>query len=211
MPLDPIRNFGKVTVSTLYDSSATSIELTQGGGGKLPTPQTDGSFNITWYNSTTFTDPSDDPNVEIVRCTYRDGNTLTVIRGQEGTSATNKNTAAVTYKMVLGLTLKMISDIQGYLPRATTVTDSTYSPDNNYSVYFFDATSNSITVTLPLASSYRDKVYVFKKIDSSGNVVTINRSGSDLIDGASSWSLSAQYNAMRIVSNGTNWYIINQI
>ena len=77
----------------------------------MPAPSTDGSFNLVWWNSTDYSDPSDDPNVEIVRCTARSTDTLTVTRAQESTSASTKNTSAKTYKMVLAPTKKLVDDI----------------------------------------------------------------------------------------------------
>jgi hypothetical protein len=111
MALDPVLNFAKVTVSTGYDDSATSVVLSSGGGAKLPQPSTDGAFNLVWWNSTDYADPSDDPNREIVRCTARSTDTLTVTRAQESIAATTKNTGGKTYSMILALTAKMISDI----------------------------------------------------------------------------------------------------
>ena len=111
MSLDAIVNFGKVSLSTGYNSSATSVELSSGDGAKLPDPATDGEFNLVWYQATDYPDPSDDPNVEIVRCTARSSDTLTITRAQESTSATTKNTSGKTYKMILGMTKKMIQDI----------------------------------------------------------------------------------------------------
>lgn len=109
MTIDVRSNFGKVTVSTGYDASATSIALSSGHGSKLPSSF---SYNLVWYNSTDYPDPADDPNVEIVRVTNRVTDTLTVTRAQEGTSATTKNTGSKTYKMALAVTKKMIDDIE---------------------------------------------------------------------------------------------------
>lgn len=108
MALDPTINFGKATVSTGYDASATSIVLSSGHGANLPSTF---SYNLVWWNSTDYDDPADDPNVEIVRCTNRVTDTLTVTRAQEGTAASTKNTGGKTYKMVLDVTKKMIDDI----------------------------------------------------------------------------------------------------
>ena len=111
MTLDPVTNFGKVIVSIGYDSSSTSIVLQTGHGAKLPDPVTYGAFNLVWWNFTDYPDPSDDPNVEIVRCIIKSTDTLTLIRAQEGISASTKNTIGKTYKMILSLTKKMINDI----------------------------------------------------------------------------------------------------
>lgn len=110
---DAVKNFGKVTVSQGYDASATSIALSSGHGAKLPQPSTDGEFNLVWWNNTDYGDPSDDPNVEIVRCTARSTDTLTVTRNQESSGASIKNIASKTYRMALALTAKVMTDVQG--------------------------------------------------------------------------------------------------
>ena len=112
MALDPVKNFAKVTVSTGYNASATSIVLSGGHGALLPSV----SFNAVWWNWTDYKDPADDPNVEIVRVTGISTDTLTVTRAQESTSASTKNTSAKTYKMIGGLTAKMITDIFAAIP-----------------------------------------------------------------------------------------------
>lgn len=109
--VDPVLNKGKVTVSTGYDASATSIVLSTGDGAKLPAPATDGAFNLVWYDETNYPDPTTDPNYEIVRCTARSTDTLTVTRSQESTSATTKNTGGATYKMLLSMTKKTYDDL----------------------------------------------------------------------------------------------------
>jgi hypothetical protein len=104
----PIVNFGKVTVSTGYDAVATSIALTTGHGSRLPSTF---PYPLPWWNATDNPDPADDPNKEIVLVTNRVGDTLTVIRAQEGTSATVKNVAGKTYKMLLGITKAMWEEL----------------------------------------------------------------------------------------------------
>jgi len=100
----PVTNFGKVTVSTTYGSGDTSIVLTTGHGSRLPSTF---PYPLTWWDATTYSDPADDPNKEIVIVTGRTGDTLTVTRAGEGTSASTKNTGSKTYKMVLSITKAM--------------------------------------------------------------------------------------------------------
>ena len=112
MPLvDPVRNFAKCTVAQGYDSNATSIVLLAGHGSKLPDPNTEGAFNLVWW-SIEYPDPGDDPNVEIIRCTSKSGDTLTIERGQENTLASNKNLVNRTYFIMNTLTKKMKDDLQ---------------------------------------------------------------------------------------------------
>lgn len=124
---DPSKNFAKCIVSGTYSSAATAITLQAGEGAKLPAPATDGAFNLVWWNYTDYPDPSGDPNKEIVRCTARTTDALTVTRAQESTSASTKNTAGKVYMMALSFTKKMYDEIvQGEVYIADTAANDTY-------------------------------------------------------------------------------------
>lgn len=56
-----------------------------------------------------------------------------------------------------------------------------------------DATGGNVTVTLPAASTSVGQMYRFKRLDGTGNAVTIARAGADTIDGATSVAMTAQY------------------
>lgn len=103
-----VENFAKATVSAGYDAAATSIVLSGGHGSRFPSVY---PFPITWWNATDYSDPADDPNREIVICTTRAGDTLTVTRAGEGTSASTKNTASKTYRMLAGITKAMWEEL----------------------------------------------------------------------------------------------------
>ena len=70
-----------------------------------------------------------------------------------------------------------------------------------------DCTLNSITINLPAAIDGQQ--YVIKKIDSSINTVTIDGDSSETIDGALTKILTTQYECVTIVSDGTNWFIVD--
>ncbi len=70
-----------------------------------------------------------------------------------------------------------------------------------------DATSAAFTVTLPTPVGISGRQYTIKKIDSSVNVVTI-ASTAGTIDGAVTKALSAQWQAVRLVSDGVNWFVV---
>ena len=72
-----------------------------------------------------------------------------------------------------------------------------------------NAVSNPMAVSLPLASTSEGVVFTIKKTDSSANTVTIQRSGSDLIDGITSHTITQQYVTMAFESDGTTWSILN--
>lgn len=117
MSLDPTRNFLKQTLATGYSLSETAITLPD--ATRFPNPDTDGHFNLVWWNVTDYTDPTDDPNKEIVRVTAISGNIATITRGQEGTTATAKNLSGKTYQIALTLTKKTMDDIDTTLETVT--------------------------------------------------------------------------------------------
>jgi hypothetical protein len=89
-----------------------------------------------------------------------------------------------------------------------TKTATTYTVGSSDTVIFADATSNSITITLPVASGLAGYRFYIKRIDGTANTVTIQRSSSDTIDGMTSFTLDLQYTAFGVVSNGSAWYIL---
>lgn len=96
------------------------------------------------------------------------------------------------------------------LRAGTPVADITLTATSS-AAHYCDATSAAIAVTLPAASTSRDKLFIIKKIDSGGNAVTVTRAGSDTIDGATSFALTAQYNWVVIQSDGTaDWRIVGK-
>ena len=74
---------------------------------------------------------------------------------------------------------------------------------------YADATAGAVMVNLPSANlATVGKVYTIKKIDASANAVTVDAAGGDLIDGAGTYPLGAQWDAITVQSDGTNWYIL---
>ena len=127
MPLGQVENFATVTVSTGYDASATSITLQGGEGAKLPSPVTKRQFNLVWWDDTNYTNnPEGDPNREIVRCTTRATDVLTIVRAQEGTAATTKNTGSATYKMRLVPTERFRDEIAAVIGEVYSVKDPAF-------------------------------------------------------------------------------------
>ena len=69
------------------------------------------------------------------------------------------------------------------------------------------ATSGGSGITLTLPSPTSGKIYSIKKVDAGVGAVTINTT-SGTIDGSASKSLTVQYQALTITSDGTNFFII---
>lgn len=90
----------------------------------------------------------------------------------------------------------------------STQTGTTYTVGSSDTVVFADASSNNITITLPAASGLAGYRFYIKRIDSSGNTVTVQKTGGDTIDGMTSFTVDLQYTAFGVVSNGSAWYIL---
>lgn len=74
-----------------------------------------------------------------------------------------------------------------------------------------DATSVDKVVNLPAASASTNRIISVKKTDSSAHTVTVDASGAETIDGATTIVLTEQWESITIVCNGTAWFIINRL
>jgi len=87
---------------------------------------------------------------------------------------------------------------------------TTYTATLLDDIIYCDSSGGIFTITLPSAAGVTGKQLVFKKTDSSTNLVTLDGNGSETIDGMLTIGLGVQYDYVVIVSNGSNWLIIDQ-
>jgi hypothetical protein len=104
MAYDAHANFAYGTVLTAPSpaSTGTSLVLNSGQGARFPTPP----FNVTIWPASTIPDPT---NAEIARCTGLTGDTLTITRHTESTSA---RTVVVGDQVAVAVTAKVLTDIE---------------------------------------------------------------------------------------------------
>lgn len=87
---------------------------------------------------------------------------------------------------------------------------TTYSALTTDDVILVSASGGSWTLSLPTAVGIQGKIYTIKRTDQTlANAVTIDPNGSETIDGASTKKLATQYESYQIISDGSNWQIIN--
>lgn len=98
-----LKNLAVSTVATAPSpaTSGTSLAVETGHGTRFPDPAVDGAFPVTLWPAGTTPDPG---NAEIALCTARSGDTLTITRAQEGTSA---RTVVTGDQMMLAVTAEM--------------------------------------------------------------------------------------------------------
>jgi len=96
----------------------------------------------------------------------------------------------------------------GYAGRTVTVTGTSYSPsDIDWAIVCTN--TGTVTVTLPDATTASGRVYLIKKGNNSANPVNINTTSSQNIDATTSAAISAAWGYLTVVSNGTQWYILD--
>jgi len=99
---------------------------------------------------------------------------------------------------LLGLTTGIVS---------TKTTNDTLTNTDAYGLTLVDASSGAVTITLPSALTSSALEFRVKKIDSSANNVIVDGDGSETIDGATTATITTQYESITLISNGTGWYI----
>ena len=70
-----------------------------------------------------------------------------------------------------------------------------------------DPTTTAATVNLPAAATVTGQIFAIKHVNSSANTVTIDASGAETIDGATTLVLTA-YNAATVQSTGSAWVVL---
>lgn len=99
MRADPIANFAASLVATAPSpaTSGTTVTVTSGDGARFPDPATLGPYNVVMVPVGTA--PEDFyTDAEIARVTAKSGDTLTITRAQEGTTARSVATGWLIYQ-----------------------------------------------------------------------------------------------------------------
>jgi microcystin-dependent protein len=103
-------------------------------------------------------------------------------------------------------------------PSVTTISqlESTAAKSTNYTVletdrdktFLVDASGGTVTLSLLAAATAGDGFTItIKKTDSSSNAVVIDGNSSELIDAATTYSISIPYGVVKIICNGIGWYV----
>ncbi len=122
------------------------------------------------------------------------------------------NVDDTTIEVALGGNLAVKNDSITERKRVRTV-DADVATNKTASADFtsVDAAGGDVTITLPNngGTSGTGRLMTVKKVDSSSNKVTIQRAGSNLIDGASTLILYNQNETMTFIFAGdNNWYLM---
>tara|TARA_Y100000310_G_scaffold320380_1_gene376786 strand:+ start:282 stop:911 length:630 start_codon:yes stop_codon:yes gene_type:complete len=123
------------------------------------------------------------------------------------TLSTGTHTVFATYPASKAVFLDANNNLNPIsVPYVSITGDTTVTTANV--VVFANATSGQIDITLYAATSNGGKTLTIKKTDSSANSVVITRAGSETIDGGTSFTLIHNGEAVTLISDNSNWFII---
>jgi hypothetical protein len=99
-------------------------------------------------------------------------------------------------------------DIQGSLGYKVTPITAATTLNQTHNVVLCN--TGPYTVSLPAAASNTGKVYYIKNIDTEGDDITLDGNASETIDGDLTFKLDPYKHAVRIISDGSNWHVLEE-
>ena len=89
-------------------------------------------------------------------------------------------------------------------------TDYTITDSDGVAQILGTTSSTDKTMTLPESTNNAGREIWFKKVDNGTGHLIIGAYGAELIDGVASYTLYMQYDAIKMVCDGTAWYITDK-
>ena len=198
------------TLAAGISNTATSLNVAPGDGSKFPSLTGSQYFMATLVKS--------DGTTEVIKVTARSTDTLTITRAAEpinGVSTAYAFSAGdrIELRMTAGSLANELDrlDAAALTKVSNKVDNYTVTEADISSLIRVSTASGSVTIALPQISSLTDDFDVIvAKVTSDNNSVTLARSGTDTINGQTSYQLSQQWNSAWAIadrSTGT-WSII---
>lgn len=196
-------NDAQSTLAGPITAIATSLTLASGTGADFPSPGAGQQFALTLNDAATGLD------TEIVYCTARSGDVLTVVRGQEGTSAldwlagdlaANLNTAGTMAAMVQQISLAPNRIV------TTSGAFTTTSADANGSIGLNRTATPAVSNTTLPADATAGQTYTISDLAANFNLypVTVNAPGGMTIAGLAAATLNVNRQTAIFTYFGSN-------
>ena len=189
-------NNAETTLSTGINASVTTISVAD--GSNFPSPTGADYFLATIEEGA---------SIEIVRVTARSGNSLTVVRAQDNTTAAAFSTAAT---LSLRATAEGFRVLYAHEHRRASVITTTATLVANAPEVYCDTSGGAFTVTLPASPSAGDKVVIRDGDDFSTNNLTVARNGQPIASAAEDMTVATQYaHVIMIYIDGTEGWRVH--
>lgn len=194
---------------TLADGAANAVAKVVG------TPGSPGANRLLATDNTTGTTIKDFYCATVgqyVKWTGATGFSCGTIASADISDATKDNTANTIVKRDVSGNFSagtISATLSGAVKSAIANKTANYTLTASDTIVLGNATSGPLTFTLPSAVGLEGREFKIKKTDTSANAITINTSSSQTIDGGPTVSLASQWQYLNVVSDGTNWLILN--
>lgn len=102
--------------------------------------------------------------------------------------------------------------LRTYNSSVKTVSSANYTilDDDTYSHILVTTGASDRTITLPTASDNTDRIIKIQKVDSGTGEVLVSPEGSETLNGlAFDWRITEQYDYVQLISDGSNWLVID--
>lgn len=99
--------------------------------------------------------------------------------------------------------------VNGSVGMSITTKTANYTATASDYTIICNNTSGAITISLPATSGCSGRVYVIKKVSAASLNVVIDPNASENIDGANTFTLTAQNESAMIQCDGNKWYILS--
>jgi hypothetical protein len=190
-------NNAKTTISGSLNTSATSVTVAD--ASNFPT------LGAGDYTYATLAEVSTPANLEIVKVTAINSNTLTVTRAQQGTSARSFSASDLCeLRVTAGLMEEAISDSSGGISYTRVTANHTMVSGTGV---IADTTGGAFTVTLPASPSVGDEVAIADGGSWGVAYLTVARNGSTIEGLAEDLTLDVSGLKVGLVYDGTTWQV----
>lgn len=116
-------------------------------------------------------------------------------------------TGTPTYNLLVDSTGLLIEDSVTTVATINTASTTTYNASASDYIIKVDASSNTVNVVLPDATTVTHRQFVIKVMDVT-NPITVSTAAGNIDGSATYTGLDTQYEAITVVSDGTNYIII---
>lgn len=202
---DAIYGLGPVILSGLVPSAGTGLSVNVTAGTAVV---------LTYNTISAFTIGSLTPSttnhlywIEATGGTSNTTGTAPVDSVKLGTATTGASTVT-SVDTSIGSGRQVKTALSGVIRSTISTKTGAYTLTATDSVILADATGAAFTVTLPTAVGISGTVYFVKRINAGGNNVTLDGAGAEVIDGATTYVLTAQWQSVTIISDGAAWFVL---
>jgi hypothetical protein len=207
-----LRSAGHLYLDTKAKTSSFTIDESSNNGTTYLVDASGGAVTVTLPAATSSTD-----KVVIVKKTSATSLTLLVTIDGNASETIDGLTTYIMYGLDEFVAIHCdgtewhVIDAGGKMPVLATTTTATAGTHRIPTFYTCDATGGAYSITLPAAANMTGIPISFKKIDASGNAITLDGNASETIDNATTNAtvLAAQYDSCTIVSDGSEFWIID--